>query len=80
MPVAVPKIGVIRVGVLARTTDPEPVLDIDPVPPLATESAVLNVNDVAEAAPRVGVTNIGELDNTIEPEPVLVVVPVPPLT
>jgi hypothetical protein len=40
VPVADPKIGVISVGVLAKTTLPDPVEVILPVPPLATGKAV----------------------------------------
>jgi hypothetical protein len=38
--VATPREGVVREGEVERTTDPEPVEVVVPVPPLATGSAV----------------------------------------
>ena len=40
VPVAAPMIGVIKVGVLAKTTEPEPVAVVDPVPPFNIGKAV----------------------------------------
>ena len=40
VPVAAPITGVTSVGDVARTTEPEPVEVVDPVPPLATGKAV----------------------------------------
>jgi hypothetical protein len=71
VPVAAPSTGVTKVGDVDNTTEPNPVLVVVPVPPLATAKAVLRVNDVAAASPNTGVTNVGELDKTFEPVPVL---------
>ena len=84
----VPKAGVTRVGEVLKTTLPVPVLEVTPVPPLATGKVpvtpvdkgrpVAFVKTKDEGVPRAGVTKVGELLNTAFPEPVLVLTPVPP--
>ena len=84
----VPRIGVTKVGLVDKTTLPEPVLVVTPVPPLATGSVPVTpvvkgspVRFVATplvGVPNIGVTNVGLVDNTVLPLPVLVVTPVPP--
>ena len=85
----VPRLGVVKVGLLERTTEPVPVEVVTPVPPLATGRvpvtplvkgkpvALVKVADVG--VPSTGVTKVGDVDNTTDPVPVEVVVPVPPL-
>lgn len=51
--VGVPKIGVTSVGDVDKTTDPEPVEDVTPVPPLATASVPATVT-----APEVAVDGV----------------------
>ena len=70
----------VNVGDALSTTDPVPVEDVTPVPPLATGrvpvTPVVSGNPVAfvsvplAGVPRVGVTNVGEVDSTILPVPV----------
>ena len=84
----VPRFGVVNVGEVDNTTEPEPVLVVTPVPPFAAGSvpvtpvvsgrpvALVSVTDAG--VPNAGVTSVGEFDNTTEPDPVLVVEPVPP--
>jgi hypothetical protein len=84
----VPNAGVTKVGLVDRTTLPEPVEVVTPVPPRATESVpvvpptigkpVALVNVAEEGVPRAGVTKVGLVESTTEPEPVEVVTPVPP--
>lgn len=38
--VGVPRLGVVNVGLVLKTVDPDPVDDVTPVPPLATGKAV----------------------------------------
>jgi hypothetical protein len=40
VPVAAPRTGLVKVGLVESTTEPEPVLVVTPVPPLATGNAV----------------------------------------
>ena len=77
------------VGEALSTVLPVPVLDVTPVPPLAT----LNVPVVPaiigkdkqldilpdEGVPNTGVINVGEVESTVLPVPVELVTPVPPL-
>ena len=64
VPIAAPITGVINVGEVDNTTEPVPVLEVTPVPPLVTARGVLNTSEVAEAAPKIGVINVGEVANT----------------
>jgi len=87
--VGVPKTGVTNVGEVDKTTLPEPVEVVTPVPPLATGRvpvtpvvkgrpvALVRVTEVG--VPRTGVIKVGEVDSTLLPDPVDVVTPVPPL-
>lgn len=83
-----------KVGLADKTVEPDPVEDVDPVPPLATGNVPVtpDVNGnpvqfvkVPEAGvPNTGVVNVGLLkvgllDNTLLPLPVDVVTPLPPL-
>ncbi len=92
--VGMPSSGVTRVGLVASTLAPEPVLVVTPVPPLETPSVpvtpvergrpVAFVRTPDAGVPNAGVTNValvmvGLVPNTLAPEPVLVVTPVPPL-
>jgi hypothetical protein len=84
----VPKTGVTKVGLVERTTLPDPVDVVTPVPPLATGRVpvtpvvigrpvqLVNVPDVG--VPKTGVTSVGLVDKTLFPDPVDVVTPVPP--
>ena len=66
----VPNAGVTKVGLVDKTTFPEPVEDVTPVPPRATDnvpvvpaiigSPVAFVNVAADGVPRSGVVNEGE--------------------
>jgi len=79
--VAAPIVGVVNVGDVDKTTEPEPVDDVTPVPPLPTPSVpvtpvvsgspVALVNVIADGVPRFGVTNVGEMESTLLPVPVL---------
>ena len=70
VPVAAPMSGVISVGVLARTTAPEPVEEVCPVPPDATAS----VADNPAAVPVVFWFKVGKSAATaIDGAPVVVV-------
>jgi hypothetical protein len=81
--------GVTSVGDVDKTTFPEPVEVVTPVPPLATDkvpvvpatigSPVQLVKVPELGVPRTGVTSVGEVESTTFPEPVEVVTPVPPL-
>lgn len=72
--------GLFKVGLEDNTTEPEPVDEVTPVPPLATGKVPVTpeVKDkpvqlvkVPEAGvPRTGVTNVGLVANTSEPVPV----------
>jgi hypothetical protein len=85
----VPKAGVVSDGLVERTTLPEPVELVTPVPPRAAERvpvvpatigrpvAFVNVPDVG--VPRAGATSVALSDNTTLPVPVEVATPVPPL-
>lgn len=85
----VPRTGVVRVGLVDKTTLPVPVEVVTPVPPLATGKVpvtpVVKGNPVQlvkvpeEGVPKTGVTSVGLVDNTVLPDPVEVVTPVPPL-
>ncbi len=76
----VPKAGVTKVGLFDKTTLPEPVEDVTPVPPLDAGSVpvvppsigkpVAFVNVAEEGVPKAGVTNVGLVANTRAPEPV----------
>ena len=80
MPVATPKIGVIRVGEVDNTTATVPVLVVTPVPPLATGrvpvtpvvkgSPVKLVATPEVGVPKRGVTKVGEVAKTAAPVPV----------
>lgn len=80
----------VNVGLTDRTTEPEPVDVVAPVPPFTTgrtpDTAVVRLSPVAlarltaDGVPRLGVTKVGLLDKTVDPDPVEVVVPVPPFT
>jgi hypothetical protein len=84
----VPRLGVVRVGDVERTTLPDPVDVVTPVPPRATErvpvvpatigSPVALVKVAADGVPRFGVTSVGDVARTTLPEPVDVDDPVPP--
>jgi hypothetical protein len=90
----VPNKGVTKVGLVASTFAPEPVLVVTPVPPLETPSVpvtpvergrpVAFVRTPDAGVPNAGVTNValvmvGLVPNTLAPDPVEVVTPVPPL-
>jgi hypothetical protein len=76
----VPNAGEVRLGELERTTLPDPVLDVTPVPPLATDkvpvvpasigSPVQLVNEPDAGVPRAGVTSAGDVAKTSAPVPV----------
>jgi hypothetical protein len=81
--VGVPSMGVVSVGEVLRTTLPEPVEPVTPVPPRETGSACAVVTDVlarlrpeafvrttADGVPRLGVVSDGLVANTSGPEPV----------
>jgi hypothetical protein len=84
----VPRLGVVRAGDVERTTLPDPVDVVTPVPPRATErvpvvpatigSPVALVKVAADGVPRFGVTSVGDVARTTLPEPVDVDAPVPP--
>ena len=84
----VPRFGVVRTGLVLRTTLPVPVEIVTPVPPRATESVpvvpatigkpVALVNVAKDGVPRFGVVRIGLVLRVTEPEPVEVVTLVPP--
>lgn len=77
----VPNAGVTNDGLLDKTTEPEPVEVVTPVPPLATGSVpvtpvvrgkpVAFVSVALEGVPKAGVTSVGEEAKTTAPEPVL---------
>jgi len=85
----VPSSGAIKVGPLARTSDPVPVEVVVPVPPFTTASVPVMPVDSGKpvrfvATPEVGVpsngvTSTGLVLRTTEPLPVADVTPVPPL-
>jgi hypothetical protein len=87
--VGVPNKGVTKVGLVASTLAPEPVLVVTPVPPLETPNVPVTPVDIGRpvqlvsvpevGVPSNGVTNVGDVFKTLLPEPVLVVTPVPPL-
>jgi len=70
----------VRVGDADNTTEPVPVDDVTPVPPLATGKVpvtpvvrgkpVALVSVAAEGVPRLGVAKVGLLAKTAAPEPV----------
>ena len=76
----VPKLGVVKVGEVERTTLPVPVEVVTPVPPRTTESVpvvpatmgkpVALVSVAAEGVPKLGVVKVGEVLNAMPPEPV----------
>jgi hypothetical protein len=86
--VATPNVGVTRVGEFDKTTLPEPVEVVTPVPPFATPrvpvTPVVKGNPVAFVSvnalgvPKFGVVSVGDVLRTTEPLPVDVVTPVPP--
>jgi hypothetical protein len=87
VPEATPRVGVVRIGDVARTSvDPEPVvvaatmfLELsraragDEAVRLESVRVDERVSDVPEATPRVGVTRTGDVERTsVDPEPVVV--------
>jgi hypothetical protein len=87
---AVGAVGVpVSAGEADNTVFPVPVLDVTPVPPLATVKVpvvpatigrlVAFVRVAAEGVPRLGVVKAGLVLKTFDPDPVEVVTPVPPL-
>jgi hypothetical protein len=87
----VPRAGVTNVGLVDKTTLPEPVEVVTPVPPLATGRVpvtplvkgkpVAFVNVTELGVPKAGVTNVGLVSKTTLPDPVvvaaLIAVPLP---
>jgi len=82
--VAAPRDGVVRVGLLDRTTEPEPVELVTPVPPLVTANVpvalatgmLVQLVSVPDAGvPSAGVTSVGEVARTTLPDPVVVPLP-----
>lgn len=79
--VGVPKTGATKVGVVERTTDPDPVEDVTPVPPFATGRVPVTPNVKLTfvqfdrlplvGVPNAGVTSVGEVERTTDPVPVL---------
>jgi len=75
----VSRFGVVRLGDVLRTTEPVPVDDVTPVPPLATGRVpvtpdvrgrpVALVKVAAEGVPKFGVTKAAFVANEIAPEP-----------
>jgi hypothetical protein len=87
---AVGAVGIpVKAGLTLKTTLPDPVLVVTPVPPFATGKVpvtpVVNGKPVAYVkipelgVPSAGVTKVGLVLRTTLPDPVLVVTPVPPL-
>ena len=88
VPEASPMFGAVRVGLLERTTAPDAVDVVPPVPPLATGrtpvtplergSPVRLVATPELGVPSAGAVRLGLFERTTEPVPVDVVPPVPP--
>jgi hypothetical protein len=79
--VATPREGVTSVGEVDRTTSPDPVDVVTPVPPLATAKApvtpvesgrpVALVSVTETGVPKFGVISVGEFAKTKDPVPVV---------
>ena len=75
VPVAAPILGVIRVGLFERTTFPDPVLVVVPVPPLLTgmavqESVIANVPEFVIGDPVI-LRKLGTVAETLVTVPVV---------
>jgi hypothetical protein len=76
--VGVPNSGVTSVGLTAKTTPPDPVEDVTPVPPLATGSAVPEYERVSVPLPVTGLPVTVKIEGADNPTEVTVPPPPPP--